>query len=36
MIGMKLGEFALTRTFYGHGADKNRKNRFFLILRGKK
>ena len=22
MIGHKLGEFALTRTFYGHGADK--------------
>lgn len=25
MIGMKLGEFALTRTFYGHGADKKGK-----------
>ena len=25
MIGMKLGEFALTRTFYGHGADKKSK-----------
>ena len=25
MIGMKLGEFALTRTFYGHGADKKVK-----------
>ena len=25
MIGMKLGEFALTRTFYGHGADKKAK-----------
>jgi small subunit ribosomal protein S19 len=24
MIGMKLGEFAVTRTFYGHGADKKR------------
>lgn len=22
MIGHKLGEFALTRTFFGHGADK--------------
>jgi small subunit ribosomal protein S19 len=22
MIGHKLGEFALTRTFHGHGADK--------------
>ncbi len=22
MIGMKLGEFALTRTYYGHGSDK--------------
>jgi small subunit ribosomal protein S19 len=22
MVGHKLGEFALTRTFYGHGADK--------------
>ena len=25
MIGMKLGEFAPTRTFYGHGADKKGK-----------
>ena len=25
MIGMKLGEFAITRTFYGHGADKKSK-----------
>lgn len=25
MIGMKLGDFALTRTFYGHGADKKSK-----------
>ena len=25
MIGHKLGEFALTRTFYGHGADKKKK-----------
>ena len=25
MIGHKLGEFALTRTFYGHGADKKGK-----------
>jgi len=25
MIGMKLGEFAHTRTFYGHGADKKKK-----------
>jgi small subunit ribosomal protein S19 len=25
MIGMKLGEFAPTRTFYGHGADKKVK-----------
>ena len=25
MIGHKLGEFALTRTFYGHGADKKSK-----------
>ncbi|MBT7668916.1 MAG: 30S ribosomal protein S19, partial [Bdellovibrionales bacterium] len=22
MIGHKLGEFARTRTYYGHGADK--------------
>jgi len=22
MVGMKLGEFAPTRTFYGHGADR--------------
>ena len=26
MIGHKLGEFALTRTFNGHGADKKGKN----------
>ncbi|MBL6990682.1 MAG: 30S ribosomal protein S19 [Bacteriovoracaceae bacterium] len=25
MIGMKLGEFSITRTFYGHGADKKSK-----------
>jgi small subunit ribosomal protein S19 len=25
MVGHKLGEFALTRTFYGHGADKKAK-----------
>lgn len=25
MIGHKLGEFALTRTFHGHGADKKTK-----------
>jgi small subunit ribosomal protein S19 len=25
MIGMKLGEFAPTRTFYGHSADKKAK-----------
>lgn len=25
MIGQKLGEFALTRTYYGHGADKKSK-----------
>lgn len=25
MIGHKLGEFSLTRTFYGHGADKKAK-----------
>lgn len=25
MIGHKLGEFAPTRTFYGHGADKKKK-----------
>jgi small subunit ribosomal protein S19 len=25
MIGHKLGEFALTRTFFGHGADKKKK-----------
>jgi small subunit ribosomal protein S19 len=27
MVGMKLGEFALTRTFYGHGADKKGKKK---------
>ncbi len=25
MVGHKLGEFSITRTFYGHGADKKRK-----------
>lgn len=25
MIGMKLGDFAMTRTFHGHGADKKAK-----------
>jgi small subunit ribosomal protein S19 len=25
MVGHKLGEFALTRTFFGHGADKKSK-----------
>ncbi len=25
MVGHKFGEFALTRTFYGHGADKKGK-----------
>jgi len=25
MIGMKLGEFSATRTFWGHGADKKVK-----------
>jgi len=25
MIGHKLGEFAPTRTYYGHGADKKAK-----------
>ena len=25
MVGHKLGEFALTRTFYGHGADKKKR-----------
>lgn len=25
MIGHKLGEFSLTRTFHGHGADKKKK-----------
>ena len=25
MVGHKLGEFALTRTFGGHGADKKKK-----------
>lgn len=27
MIGHKLGEFAPTRTFYGHGVDKKAKKR---------
>ncbi|MDT8440377.1 MAG: 30S ribosomal protein S19 [Desulfuromonadales bacterium] len=25
MVGHKLGEFAPTRTYYGHGADKKKK-----------
>ena len=25
MVGHKLGEFALTRTYYGHGSDKKSK-----------
>ena len=25
MVGCKLGEFAITRTFHGHGADKKSK-----------
>lgn len=25
MIGHKLGEFALTRSYYGHGADKKKR-----------
>lgn len=25
MIGHKLGEFSITRTYYGHGADKKSK-----------
>ena len=25
MVGHKLGEFALTRTFHGHGAEKSEK-----------
>ena len=27
MVGHKLGEFSLTRTFWGHGADKKKKKR---------
>ena len=27
MVGYKLGEFAPTRTYYGHGADKKGKRR---------
>ena len=27
MIGHKFGEFSLTRTYYGHGADKKAKKR---------
>jgi len=27
MVGHKLGEFAPTRTYYGHGADKKAKKR---------
>jgi small subunit ribosomal protein S19 len=25
MIGHKLGEFSMTRTYYGHGSDKKKK-----------
>lgn len=25
MVGHKLGEFSLTRTYFGHGADKKKK-----------
>jgi small subunit ribosomal protein S19 len=25
MVGHKLGEFAITRTYYGHGSDKKKK-----------
>ena len=27
MVGHKLGEFAATRTYYGHGADKKARRR---------
>jgi len=27
MVGHKLGEFAATRTYYGHGADKKARKR---------
>ena len=27
MVGCKLGEFATTRTYYGHGADKKSRRR---------
>ncbi|CAN0603236.1 unnamed protein product, partial [Ectocarpus sp. 12 AP-2014] len=27
MVGRKLGEFAPTRTYYGHGADKKAKRK---------
>jgi small subunit ribosomal protein S19 len=27
MVGQKLGEYAPTRTFYGHGADKKAKRK---------
>ncbi|MEM1364765.1 MAG: 30S ribosomal protein S19, partial [Pseudomonadota bacterium] len=27
MVGHKLGEFAPTRTYYGHGADKKAKRK---------
>ncbi len=27
MIGHKLGEFSMTRTYYGHGADKKSKKK---------
>jgi small subunit ribosomal protein S19 len=27
MVGHKLGEFAPTRAFYGHGADKKAKRK---------
>jgi small subunit ribosomal protein S19 len=26
MVGHKLGEFAPTRTYYGHGVDKKKKS----------
>ena len=27
MVGQKLGEYAPTRTYYGHGADKKAKRK---------
>ncbi|MGL5760116.1 MAG: ribosomal protein S19 family protein, partial [Cetobacterium sp.] len=27
MVGHKLGEFAPTRTYYGHGVDKKKKKK---------